>query len=347
MPHPDELYLAKLVTRGHVDESAARALLEAVRGGAPLDELLCSRCGMDAAHAARLRRTDAFSRPEIPGYEFGERLGVGGTAEVWAAREAKSGRDVALKILDARLCRRKGPLEAFVREAKLMAAVRHAGIAQGHGVLRVGPIYFAVQERVRGRTLLERLDAEGPLAEDEALAVMLKVAAALEHLAVAHRLVHRDVKPGNIMQRADGSVVLIDLGFAIPVGSDAAAAGTKEYIPPELLSGGAVDERSDMYSLGATLFHLVVGRLPFEGKDGDEALAKALVEALRSPELKSRRFSPHLQFIVEKLLSKDPLLRYASWAELQQDVGELLAGRGAYDDVGRRAPDRGHGGRGR
>jgi serine/threonine protein kinase len=92
-----------------------------------------------------------------------------------------------------------------------------------------------------------------------------------------------------------------------------------------------------MYSLGATLFHLVVGRLPFEGQTGDEALAKALVEALRSPELKSRRFSPHLQFLIEKLLSKDPVLRYASWAELRTDVTELLAGRGAYDDVGRRA----------
>jgi serine/threonine-protein kinase len=227
-----------------------------------------------------------------------------------------------------------------VREAKLMAQVRHEHIVQGHGVLRLGPIYFAILERVRGRTLLERLDAEGPLSEDEALATMLKVASALEHLALAHKLVHRDVKPGNIMQREDGSIVLIDLGFALPIGADAVAAGTKEYVPPELLAGGAIDERSDMYSLGATLFHLAVGRLPFEGKDGDEALAKALVEALRSPELKSRRFSPHLQFIVEKLLSKDPELRYASWQELQQDVGELLAGRGAYDDVGRRPGDK-------
>ena len=337
MAHPDEMYLAKLVARGHVDETQARGLLEALRAGGALDEALCAHCGLDAAHAARLRRTDGFTRPEIPGYEFRARLGVGGTAEVWAAREAKTGREVALKILSPRLCRHKAALEAFVREAKLMASVRHASIAQGFGVLRVGPIYFAVQELVRGRTLLERLDAEGPLGEDEALALMLQAAAALEHLATHHHLVHRDVKPGNLMQREDGSVVLIDLGFAIPIGSGAVAAGTKEYIPPELLSGGVIDERSDMYSLGATLFHLVVGRLPFEGQTGDEALAKALVEALRSPELKSRRFSPHLQFLIEKLLSKDPVLRYASWAELRTDVTELLAGRGAYDDVGRRA----------
>jgi serine/threonine-protein kinase len=340
MPSTDETFLARLVSRGHLDEAPARAMLAELRTGAALDDLLVSRGGMDAAHVARLRRTDAFERPEIPGYEIGERLGVGGTAEVWAAREQKSGREVALKILSARLCRQKVPLEAFVREAKLMAQVRHERIVQGHGVLRIGPIYFAILERVRGRTLLERLEAEGPLAEDEALATMLKVASALEHLAMVHKLVHRDVKPGNIMQREDGSIVLIDLGFALPIGTDAAAAGTKEYVPPELLAGGAIDERSDMYSLGATLFHLAVGRLPFEGRDGDEALARALVEALRSPELKSRRFSPHLQFIVEKLLSKDPELRYSSWQELQQDVGELLAGRGAYDDVGRRPGDK-------
>jgi len=198
-----------------------------------------------------------------------------------------------------------------------------------------------VLELVDGSTLLERLDAGEQFREDELLDIVGQVADALDYLH-AQGVVHRDVKPGNLMLARDGSLKLIDLGFASGTDERAAAgsaAGTKEYLAPEQARGGAAaDLRSDVYSLGATLFHLCVGHLPFEATDDQELLRQHVMDGLSSPEMKSRGVSPQLHYLIERMMSKDPTQRFQSWDELHREVREVRETQQKIRDMGN-APD--------
>jgi serine/threonine-protein kinase len=138
------------------------------------------------------------------------------------------------------------------------------------------------------------------------------------------------------MLSSDGHLKLIDLGFAArpdeAPSSDDSTVGTVQYLSPEQAQGGAAaDPRSDIYSLGATLFHLVVGRLPFESSDDREVLRMQVMQSLSSPELKSRGLSHHLHYFIEKMMAKDPTERYQSWQELIDDVRAQIEGRDSLD----------------
>lgn len=341
--HPDEGFLALLVQRGHLELDQARAFLPSLRDGGSLDALLVEHAGWTEDKVRLLRRTRAGEQPLLPGYEVLGRLGVGGTAEVFRARDKRDGgRTVALKILDARLVRDPRALRSFVREAKMLTELSHPGLCRGHGIKKAGETVFAVLEWIEGQTLLELLEERSqPLPESQALEIVLQVAEALAHLGAAG-LVHRDVKPGNVMLTPRGEVKLIDLGFCAPAGEQAAAdsaTGTAEYLAPEqAVGGGAADLRSDVYSLGATLFQLTIGRLPFEPGEDDDVLRQHVMERLSSPELKGRGHSAHLRYFIEKMMAKDADLRYQSWEELLEDMRAQVEGA-------RRADFKGDGGR--
>ena len=330
----DARFLALLVHRGYLARSKAELLLPALRGGAALDDLLAQDLGWDEAKIARLRRTKAGEEPEIPGYEFLGRLGIGGTAEVFRARERKSGRMLALKILLPRCAADERQLRAFVAETKELERLEHSGLVRGYGVARSGETYFCRLELVEGRTLLEHLEDGHSFTESAAHQIVLEVAEVLMYMA-EENLVHRDVKPGNIMLTDDARVKLIDLGFCARKDErnpEDSAVGTVQYLSPEQAGGGAAaDLRSDIYSLGVTLFQLTVGRLPFEGDGNEETLRKAVMESLSSPELKSRGLSPHLHYFIEKMMAKEADVRYQSWEELIDDIRAQLAGRESLD----------------
>lgn len=336
MSVPDELrFLALLVHRGHLARERAEALAVGVQRGDSLDALLVREVGWDAAQVEKLRRTQAGEIPELPGYEILGKLGTGGTADVFRALEAKSRRLLALKVLKPEATRNEGIRKAFIAEAKLLADLDHPGLVKGFGVARSGNTFFSRMELVDGSTLLEHLDQGSAFPEGIALRVVLEVAEVLQYLQ-SKGTVHRDVKPGNIMLATSGRVKLIDLGFAAGQGSQAPggdqAVGTVAYLSPEAaLGGAAADLRSDIYSLGVTLFHLVVGKLPFESSDDREVLRMQIMESLSSPELKGRGLSPHLHYFVEKMMAKDKDLRYQSWEELTRDIREQLEGREAID----------------
>jgi len=267
----------------------------------------------------------------------GERLGRGGTADVWRARDEALGADIALKVLLPACARDPRAVDAFVREAKLLRRIDHPGVVRCHGVAKLGTTYFTRLELVDGPSLQAELDRGRVFDEAEALRLTLDVARALGHLE-GLGLVHRDVKPGNVLLAPDGRAVLIDLGFAAFAGEGRAdgsgdtATGTVAYLSPEQARGGAVaDIRSDVYSLGVSLFQLVVGRLPFEAADDREVLAMQVLRSLDSPELKRRGVSPHLHYLVQRMMSKDPADRYPSWPALVADVEALLAGRQGLD----------------
>lgn len=334
-PQRDMQFLALLVHRGHLPREKAEGLVPQMKAGRSLDELLNEEIGWDEKVVRKLRRTRAGEIPEIPGYEVLGKIGSGGTAEVFRVRESKTGRPLALKVLNPVSTSNLATRNAFVAEARLLQKLEHRGLVRGYGVAKSGQTYFARMELVEGKTLLELLDAGESFAETVALQVALEVAEVLLYLTDQH-VVHRDVKPGNIMLSGNGHVKLIDLGFAADAGAgpnrEGQAVGTVAYLSPEQAMGGAgADLRSDVYSLGVTLFHLVVGRLPFESSDDREVLRMQVMQSLSSPELKSRGLSPHLHYFVEKMMAKDAAVRYQSWKELVDDIRAQLEGREHLD----------------
>ncbi len=330
----DVQFLALLVHRGYLGRSAAEPLLGRMKDGEALDSLLIAECGWDEEKLTRMRRTNAGERPEIPGYEILGKLGAGGTAEVFQAREKKSGSPLALKVLTYRSTRQASVLKGFVAEGKLLQQLEHPGLVRGFGVARSGETYFNRLELVDGRTLQEYLDDGHVFEEEIALRIIVEVAEVLSYLA-SQDLVHRDVKPGNVMLGGSGSIKLIDLGFCASSDTSNAtdsAVGTVEYLSPEQAEGGAAaDLRSDIYSLGVTLFQLTLGRLPFEGEGDEDTLRKAVMESLKSPELKARGTSPHLHYLIEKMMAKEADVRFQSWEELITDVRGQMQGRAALD----------------
>jgi serine/threonine-protein kinase len=324
-------FLALLVHRGMLARDRAAGLLASMEAGAALDELLVAEVGWDAAEVQRLRRTRADERPEIPGYELRKKLGTGGTANVFLARDKRTNRCFAFKVLKRELASDGRIKRAFVAEACLLERLAHPGLVRGFGVARAGDVYFSRLELVEGSTLLELLERGQRFSEDQALAIVLEMASVLRYLE-SQGVAHRDVKPGNIMREPSGRLVLIDLGFAAAEAAEGASVGTVAYLSPERACGdGAADIRSDIYSLGISLFHLAVGRLPFQGSDDREVLRMQVVESLSSPELKSRGFSPHFQYFVEKMMAKDKEHRYQGWDELIEDVRAQLAGKQDLD----------------
>jgi serine/threonine-protein kinase len=334
LPMRDVEFLALLVHRGHVPRARAKSLMAALEAGAELDPLLTRELGWSAAQVEKLRRTRAGEIPEIPGYEILARAGTGGTADVFRARESASQRVLALKVLKPEAVRHEPTRKSFIAEARMLERLEHRGLVRCFGVARAGNLFFSRLEFIDGATVLERLDAQQRFAEDEALEIILATAEVLRYLG-EQGVVHRDVKPGNIMLGKDRRVVLIDLGFAAEEATRCAAdasVGTVAYLSPEQARGGAeADIRSDIYSLGISLFHILVGRLPFQGSDDRETLRKQVMESLSSPELKGRGISPHVHYFIEKMVAKDAAARYQSWAELIDDIRAQLAGRADLD----------------
>jgi serine/threonine protein kinase len=326
--------LALFVHRGLMSREEAQRLVGRVQEGEGLDGLLASELGWSPAEIQRLRRTRGGEIPEIPGFEIGERLGTGGTADVFRAREKSTRRTLALKVLKPAAAAQERTRKGFIAEARMLEKLDHPGIVHGYGVARSGNLFFSKLELLDGVTLLEKLDAQQRFEEDEALRIVLAAAEALRYLG-ERGIVHRDVKPGNVMQTRDGRVVLIDLGFATTAstrGAEDSTVGTVAYLSPEQARGGAAaDPRSDIYSLGISLFHLIVGRLPFQSSDDREILRMQVMESLSSPELKGRGISPHVHYFIEKMVAKDAAERYQSWGELIEDVRAQVAGRDDLD----------------
>lgn len=341
MPKREDVeFLAMLVHRGLLPREAVPAVLRASEAGSgTVDECLVAFGHFTDVKVRELRASGGEERPEVPGHEVHERLGLGATANVYRARERQSGREVALKVLHSNLAGDATARERFVAEGRLLMDLDHPSIVKGyktaHFTPRSGgdPVYLISMELVRGRTLLEHLSNRMVFDEDTALSIIMDVAKALEYLR-SRGIVHRDIKPGNLMIGANGEVKMIDMGFAMEQrdGSTKSASdstvGTVHYISPEQARGeDDLDVRSDIYALGVTLFHLTVGKLPFEGDAPSEIVRKHVVEQLESPEMKKRNFSPFLHYYISKMMAKERDIRYSSPSELIADIERTTRGR--------------------
>ena len=269
---------------------------------------------------------------KIPGYESIGRIGRGAMGVVFKARQISVDRAVAIKVLRDDAARDREYIERFRREAQVAAKLSHNNIV---GVIDAGEAdgrHYFVMEYVEGTTVQDDLDRGKVYDEKAALGIVLAVAQALKH-AHERGLIHRDIKPANIILTLDGNIKLADLGLARMAadGQETAgvAAGTPYYISPEQARGQAdVDIRTDLYSLGATLYHMVTGRVPYSGATPDEVMRKHVSKKaqLVPPDHINPALSGGLGGVVETMMAKDREERYRVPDDLIVDLECLLRG---------------------
>ncbi|SDH56904.1 serine/threonine protein kinase [Lentzea fradiae] len=270
-------------------------------------------------------------------YELGETLGYGGMSEVHKGRDVRLGRDVAIKVLRADLARDAQFQERFRREAQNSAALNHPAIVAvydtGETQTEYGPLPYIVMEFVDGRTLRDMVKTQGPLSGKRAMEVMADVSAALD-FSHRHGIVHRDVKPANVMITKSGAVKVMDFGIAralhdgqAAVTQTAAVIGTAQYLSPEQARGESVDARSDVYAAGCVLFELLTGEPPFTGDSPVAVAYQHVREDPKAPSQLNPKVSPQLDAIVLKAMSKGPANRYQSAAEMRADLVRVLSGQ--------------------
>jgi serine/threonine-protein kinase len=271
-------------------------------------------------------------------YEIGETLGYGGMAEVHHGRDVRLGREVAVKVLRADLARDPSFQTRFRREAQAAASLNHPAIVSVYdtGEEISGPngsTPYIVMEYVEGRTLRDVLKSEGRIMPRRAMEIVADVCAALDF---SHRngIVHRDVKPGNVMITPTGAVKVMDFGIARAVAdagatvtATAAVIGTAQYLSPEQARGENVDARSDVYSTGCLLYELLTGHPPFTGDSPVAVAYQHVREMAPPPSTANPDVSPALDAIVMKALAKNPANRYQTAAEMRADLIRAINGR--------------------
>ena len=304
-------------------------------GGNRLGELLVRNGVVTENQMNRVRTATQQdrSKDEIPGYKVLEKLGEGAMAKVFRARQVSLDRIVAIKVLPRRYSEDKAFIERFYAEGRAAAKLNHNNIVQAYDVGQAGEHHYFVMEYVEGTTVFDHVQQHGKYSEAEALRIIIQIAKALDH---AHEkgFMHRDVKPKNIMFTREGVAKLADMGLARQVSDREAAEaeagkafGTPFYISPEQIRGSRdVDQRADVYGLGATLYFMLTGRVPFEGPNPSAVMHKHLREPLTPPDHINPELSAGISEIVEVMMAKDREERYASCADLLEDLLAVEAG---------------------
>ena len=274
------------------------------------------------------------TRLSIPGFEDLEPLGQGGTATVWKARQTRLQRTVAIKILRRNLRANSDDLARFLREARAAASIIHPNLVQVIDAGEHEGMVYTVMEYVPGSSVADLLAVRKTFDERDALAIISDLAAALDSCWRHHRMIHSDIKPDNILIHSNGAVKLADMGLAC-LGSmedmpleEGMTLGTPNFMPPEQAIGGrATDCRSDIYALGATLYQMITGVVPFGDRTADEAMRGQVSGQLEDPWVLNPAISAGCALMIEKWMARKIDDRPADWTDVLADLAEVKAGR--------------------
>jgi len=306
-----------------------------------LADLLVENNFLTPTQARRIKnQLDERRNSQIPGYQLMSLLGKGAMAKVYMAKQLSLDRIVAIKVLPKRMSENEEFVARFYAEGKAAARLSHSNIVQAIDVGSTSDgFHYFVMEYIEGKTLydlmLPRPHGDGrTFSEAEALDITIQMAEALSH---AHQrgLVHRDVKPKNIILTPQGVAKLTDLGLARDVDDKVAAEseagkayGTPYYISPEQIRGDVdIDYRADIYSLGATMYHLLTGRPPFEADTPSAVMHQHLKQPLRPPDHINTLLSAGISEVIEVAMAKKRQDRYASTRDMLEDLKALRAGQ--------------------
>lgn len=289
-----------------------------------------------------LLREQSGGMKRLGNFEIQEKIGQGAMGVVYKARQVSMDRTVALKILARKYATDPQFIERFVKEARAAGQFSHENIVTAVDVGFVEPYHYFAMEYVEGRTLRSLLAERGALGEAEATKYTLHIAKALEH-ALTKKIIHRDVKPENVIVTPHGTAKLLDMGLACAVGAEEEgseeeeaekakqprkAAGTPHYISPEAARGQEdLDTRADIYSLGCSYFQLLTNATPFEGTDGRTIMARHVAEDVPDPRTKKSDLSPAASRIVARMCARNRDDRYATPTELIEDLQAFLDGK--------------------
>ena len=260
-------------------------------------------------------------------YELIEKIGDGGMAVVYKAKDKLLNRYIAIKILRPEFTKDASFVENFKRESQAAAGLSHPNIVAVYDVGREGNINYIVMELIDGRTLSDIIAEEAPMDYRKVIDITRQVASAL---SVAHnnKIIHRDVKPQNIMITKDGTVKLADFGIAKAVNDATLSTGSKiigsvHYFSPEQARGNYVDERSDIYSLGIVMYEMLTGKVPFDGDNPVTVALKHINEEIKPPSELVSGIPPQLERSVMKCANKFQTNRYTSAGELIEDLDNI------------------------
>ncbi|MEK7309691.1 MAG: serine/threonine-protein kinase, partial [Planctomycetota bacterium] len=286
--------------------------------------------------------TKSFSSESLPGYKITGKLGAGGMGIVFKALEIKTNRIVAIKMIFPKTVINPNLFKSFQREAQLLIKFNHPNIIRGYYVTPpagINGMHYLVMEYAEGDSVQNLInqtqEKSGQVVginDELALLIIMQAANALDYLQ-KNNILHRDIKPDNLLlDKKKGVVKLCDLGFAQPIKAEIPNAeceipneqkttcGTIAYMSPEQARGQSADIRSDIYSLGATLYHMITGKTPFSGTDDIEIMAKQVLANLQSDEIKNKGISPLVLYFIEKMMAKEKEIRYQSPQEVIADI---------------------------
>ena len=274
-----------------------------------------------------------MSAPEIPGFEIIGRIGRGGMATVWKARQLSLDRIVAIKVLLERLAHDPEDIQRFQTEAQSAAKLKHPGIVQVYDARIADGFSYFVMEYVGGYTVGEWIRRKGVLVERDALLVAECVADALDYAWEKERIIHCDIKPDNVMIDADGTVKVADLGLARTIRAMRGPAesdeimGTPAFMSPEQTRGDQeLDCRTDIYATGAMLYYLLTGKLLFEGASDDEVMDRQVSDSVEDPFAVNPELSKPACWLIESMLAKDRDDRPTGWRAVRNDLERVKRG---------------------
>ena len=278
---------------------------------------------MPESAAAALEANQALvSGAHFEHYVIEQKIGTGGMGVVYKANDTLLNRTVALKILPPHLCQRREFLQRFGREARLLARIQSPYVVTVHTLMDKGIGMVLVMEHLDGETLEQRLRRSGPLSVKEAVHIFDQAARGVEHIHLMG-IVHQDLKPANIFLTSEGHVKLLDFGVSKLMDEqdfDQAGTmlGTLLYISPEQIKGRQVDQRSDIYTLGITLFEAVTGRLPFERKTNYALMHAHVQESPPTPRQYQAEIPRELEKVILKAIAKEPQRRFTTMREFRK-----------------------------